>query len=315
MAKVFWRRPATEHDVHWIEANAHVDWTQFDRWDREKYFVSSPSGNGRDVHHKDPFMSGAMEDVVLSFAGFFKEVMKHAAVLEEEIGKRALEQFHLGRIQNSCKYGVNLIYRLMVLHGKMPVKVERFDLNDILRGIDPFISQIKRDEVLFEIDMADDDLPISGDSQLLKQLVAELISNASDALLAGGTITLATRKAKMPMYSPDRADGNNVECALLSIVDTGKGIDDEIGAKIFRPFFTTKPTGTAVGLGLPIVNHVVRVHKGNIKIMSRKGVGTSVRIYLPVLENYTSIRETDRQGNPGKKHNRGKTIVEHQKKP
>ena len=149
----------------------------------------------------------AIEQVALSFGSLFRSVMKHATVLEEEIGKQALEQFHLGRIQDSCVNGVNLVYRLMVLHGKIPMKMEQFDLNDIVRGIDPFISRIMRDDITIEIDMAEDDLPMTGDIRFIKQAIAELILNAKEALPSGGTITLATRKIKMRLNAPDFAYG------------------------------------------------------------------------------------------------------------
>jgi signal transduction histidine kinase len=239
-------------------------------------------------------MANAAENVALSFAVFFKEVMKHAAVLEKEIGNQALEQFHLSRIQDSCVFGVNLIYRLMVLYGKIPVKREQFDLNDIMRSIDPFVFQINRDDILFEIDMADEELPMMGDTQLIKQVIAELLLNASDALPSGGIITLATRKVKMAKNSTVHdACGENGGCALLSVVDTGKGMNDETGRKIFRTFFTTKPIGTGAGLGLPLVDYVVRAHNGSMKIMSRIGEGTSIRVYLPLMKSEARTRGRD----------------------
>jgi signal transduction histidine kinase len=214
--------------------------------------------------------------------------MKHAAVLEEEIGKQALEQFHLGRIQDSCMHGVNLVYRLMVFYEKIPMKVEQFDLNDIVRGIDPFISRIMRDDITIEIDMAEDDLPMMGDIRFMKQAIAELILNANEALPSGGTITLATRKVRMKVNSPDLVY-RNTSYALFSVVDTGRGIEEALRPHIFKSFFTTKPTGAGVGLGLPLVDHVVRAHNGSYKLMSKKGEGTSVRIYLPLARSH----ETD----------------------
>jgi len=276
------RRVATDHDSNYVSTNTHTDWTLFNKWNEERDVVPRRKHNRGGDYGADLTAANALEHLSLSFAGLFRLVMKHADILEEEIGKQALEQFHLGRIQGSCVHGVNLVYRLMVLHGKIPMKMEQFDLNDIIRSIDPFISRIMRDDLTVEIDMAEDDLSMTGDIRFMKQSIAELILNANEALPSGGTITLATRKVKLRLNSPGFAYGEPTGCALLGVIDTGKGIDEEIRPRIFRPFFTTKPKGTSVGLGLPLVDHVVRAHNGSYKLMSKKGEGTSVRIYLPL---------------------------------
>lgn len=267
MSKDNCHRPMTFQGVNPGSMNTHVDWVQITGWKREKEEVS---------FLRDNFLGIAAENVAVSFAGFFKEVMEHAAVLEEEIGNQVAEQFHLGKIKDSCAYGVRLLYRLMVLHGRIPMKQKHFDLNDVLRSIDPFIARIRREDIQFEVDMADNDLPVNGDVRLIKQAVAELLMNASEAVPPGGVITIATRKAEFPYK-------NYKGCALLSICDTGPGIHDEIRSRIFRPFFTTKPKGS--GLGLPLVDHVVRAHNGSMKFVSRKGEGTSVRIYFPLMKS------------------------------
>lgn len=277
------RKVTADDDMRYATINNHTDWTLLNKWNEERDMVTRRKHNGSGDYGADLTAANAVEHLSLSFAGLFRSVMKHAAVLEEEIGKQALEQFHLGRIQDSCVHGVNLVYRLMVLHGKIPMKMEQFDLNDIIRSIDPFISRIMGDDITIEIDMAEDDLPIMGDLRFIKQAIAELILNANEALPSGGTITLATRKIKMRLNAPDFAYGEPTGCALLSVVDTGKGIDKDLRPHIFKPFFTTKPTGAGVGIGLTLVDHVVHAHKGRYKLMSKKGEGTSVRIYLPLV--------------------------------
>lgn len=307
MSKDFRRGTSTGQSAYSGTVNPYIDidWATLTGWNREKHVTFKQKGSGMNSLNADHFIANAAENVVLSFAGFFKEVMEHAAVLEKEIGNQALEQFHLSSIQDSCAFGVNLIYRLLVIHGKIPIKQEQLDLNDIVRSIDPFVSRMNPGDILFEIDMADEDLPMLGDTQLIKQAIAEILLNASDALPSGGIITLATRKVKMAKNPPDYAAyGENGGCALLSVVDTGKGMNAETGQKIFRPFFTTKPTGKGTGLGLPLVDHVVRAHNGSMKIMSKIGEGTSIRVYLPLMKSETRMRVRDITTNSYKKEGR-----------
>jgi signal transduction histidine kinase len=72
--------------------------------------------------------------------------------------------------------------------------------------------------------------------------------------------------------------------AVVSLTDTGKGMTEEIKAKIFEPFFTTKPQGEGTGLGLDIVNKIIKNHNGRIEVESEVGVGTKFKFYLPLNE-------------------------------
>jgi two-component system NtrC family sensor kinase len=119
---------------------------------------------------------------------------------------------------------------------------------------------------------------ISGEPQLIQQVVFDLIGNAKWAiqnknLKDGGTITLKTA------YDP----GNNLVC--FSVSDTGIGIPKEHLEKIFEPFFTTKPVGEGTGLGLSIVYNIVKEHNGIIEVDSELGKWTVFKVCLPAAKN------------------------------
>jgi signal transduction histidine kinase len=115
----------------------------------------------------------------------------------------------------------------------------------------------------------EESLPIGsmvlGDTEKLKQVVLNIVVNALDAMADGGTLRVAVDD-----------DGNDV---VLSIGDTGPGVDPKILAEIFDPFFTTKPAGT--GLGLALVRKIVEQQGGRVALDSRPGEGTTVRVVLP----------------------------------
>jgi two-component system NtrC family sensor kinase len=115
---------------------------------------------------------------------------------------------------------------------------------------------------------------VLGDRNQLETLLLILMSNALDALPAGGTLKIGATAAE-----------NNV---AISVSDNGCGIRQQDLAHVFEPFFTTKPTGKGTGLGLPIAQGIVTEHNGTIAIESSEGVGTVVRVqlpaYLPVAE-------------------------------
>jgi two-component system, LuxR family, sensor kinase FixL len=124
------------------------------------------------------------------------------------------------------------------------------------------------------------DLPIiEADRQRLRQLFLNLLTNATDAMPRGGTLTARLRRGQLN-------DGS--DAVILHFVDTGMGIPPEHMDHIWHTFFTTKPEGKSTGLGLAICRRVVEEHGGTITIDSEPGKGTTVTIALPAGQ--TDIR-------------------------
>jgi signal transduction histidine kinase len=113
------------------------------------------------------------------------------------------------------------------------------------------------------------------DAVQMQQVLVNLIKNAMQAMTKGGTLTLAT--------------GEGADGVWVSVSDSGKGIADEHLKHIFEPFYTTKKKGS--GLGLMIVQRVVRAHNGRIELESRAGRGTMFRIWLPLHERKMRLLE------------------------
>jgi signal transduction histidine kinase len=112
-----------------------------------------------------------------------------------------------------------------------------------------------------------------GNPNRLEQVVINLVTNARDAMPQGGVLTVSTKE--------EAKDGNPF--IRLTVKDSGYGIPEEIIGKVFDPFFTTKETGKGTGLGLSISMGIVREHKGDIKIESVKGFGSSFHVLIPAL--------------------------------
>jgi signal transduction histidine kinase len=116
---------------------------------------------------------------------------------------------------------------------------------------------------------------IQADPDQLRQCLLNLMSNAFDAMADGGTLTVATR---LP-------DSQHIE---LVVSDTGTGMDEETLSKVFTPFYTTKPPGKGTGLGLSIIYGIVKMHRGDIRVQSALGQGTTFTIVLPIRLPETS---------------------------
>ncbi len=148
---------------------------------------------------------------------------------------------------------------------------QQSDLHDILeRAIQGVCGQPNFERVVHIIRHFVSDLPlIQADPAQLMQVFVNLLNNAADAMPGGGAITITTR------LSP----GGTVE---IDIADTGCGIAEENLGKLFTPFFTTKPFGKGTGLGLSIVYGIIKMHRGQIKVSSQPGKGTTFTVALPI---------------------------------
>ena len=108
---------------------------------------------------------------------------------------------------------------------------------------------------------------ISGDARLLEQALVNLLLNACDACERGGEVEVRAS-----------VDGTS---AMFAVLDDGKGISDEIMARVLEPFFTTKPTEEGTGLGLAITSEIVAIHRGTLKLEPRDPRGTIATMRVP----------------------------------
>jgi two-component system, NtrC family, sensor kinase len=149
------------------------------------------------------------------------------------------------------------------------------DLNKIVRSTLSLVShKLKLGNVEVELDLKDDLPPVSCDSSQMQQVVLNLLINAAEATQGHGSGRVNIRTAVAPA-------GNAV---LLQVRDDGEGISPENLPKIFTPFFTTKPEGKGVGLGLAVLYGIVEAHGGDVEVESKAGEGATFTVTLPLAQ-------------------------------
>jgi len=131
---------------------------------------------------------------------------------------------------------------------------------------------------------------IRADSGHLKQVLVNLVRNAAEATEGAGTVTLRTRSARAPL------GGREIEAVILEVIDDGNGISPEVEKRLFDPFFSTKETGT--GLGLPIAARIVERHGGMLQYQTRPGHGTTFGVVLPRESRETGESANSSENSP-----------------
>ena len=189
----------------------------------------------------------------------------------------------LKTIEKQVQGGAKLTSHLLGYARKGKYDVKPIDLNQLLKETSDAFSMTKKN-VTIHRELAKDLFAVEADPGQMEQMLLTLYVNSADAMLAGGELTLKTanvtdKDMKHKLYRPK--PGNYV---LLTVTDTGIGMDKETMDRIFDPFFTTKEMGRGTGLGLASAYGIIKGHGGYIDVESRKEQGATFSIYLPSSE-------------------------------
>jgi signal transduction histidine kinase len=177
----------------------------------------------------------------------------------------------LDQIVATALHSRDIVRRLLVFSRHMPVQKMTIQLDDVVgESIGMFRNLCSRDRIDLRFEPSGSLPPMMADPGQIRQVVSNLLLNAIQAMGDGGTLSVQTR-----------ALDDGVE---LAVGDTGCGMPPEIKDKIFIPFFTTKAAGQGTGLGLAVVNEIVRSHGGTIRVDSQPGKGTLFQVYLPAAQ-------------------------------
>ena len=193
-----------------------------------------------------------------------------------------------------------LTERMLAYAGQSASRMQPLDLAQLLEKIEPLLRASCGRHARWRMEIGDRPLVLKADSTQIEQVVLNFVQNAVDALgEQGGSVRLRLGRAAadgMPMAHlqwPLEAAG---DYAVLSVRDDGPGIDGDSLRRIFEPFYTTKTTGR--GLGLSVVQGIVKAHGGSIRVISEPGIGTEFRVFLPLLPDQSVIAGTEIPGAP-----------------
>lgn len=178
-----------------------------------------------------------------------------------------------------------LIRNLLTFAQRKPVEKKKVYINQVIKkGIEIMEQQTQAKGITVTTGLSAELPPLWGDADQLLQVLFNLFINAIDAIEKTGQIRIITTLILDERRKKPRLDSNPTVNQMIEIVfqDTGSGINPSYLYKIFDPFFTTKPTGKGTGLGLAVVDGILRDHGGEIRVTSVVGHGTTFRILLPI---------------------------------
>lgn len=218
------------------------------------------------------------------FNNLLMGILGNASIVLEELPEDARIRKNVAQIEKTARRAAELIRQMLAYSGKGRFVIETLNLNIVLQDMQPLLGSAvsKKAEIVF--DLAPNLPHMEGDAAQLRQLVMNLAMNASEALEdKPGAITMRTgtmycSKAYLgsTYLDEERAEGDYV---YFEISDTGCGMAEETLAMLFDPFFSTKFTGR--GLGMAAALGIIHGHRGAVKVDSKQGKGTTVRVLFP----------------------------------
>ncbi|MFH1020331.1 MAG: ATP-binding protein [Pseudomonadota bacterium] len=176
------------------------------------------------------------------------------------------------------------------------------DLNGIIKTVEKFIVRVIGEDIACETRLPNEPLAILADGHQIEQVLMNFATNARDAMPKGGTFGITAEQTILHQdFIAAHGFGRPGPYALLTVADSGGGMDEETRNRIFEPFFTTKGVGKGTGLGLAVVYGIIRQHEGFINVYSEPGRGTTFRLYLPLVVADTSEKKnTEEEATPAR---------------
>ncbi|MGJ4744810.1 PAS domain S-box protein [Leptospira sp. SA-E8] len=187
--------------------------------------------------------------------------------------------------QDAIQRGVEINKRLLAFSRKQALNPEACDVNRVLRDFAPILDRIRTEKIEIEYEIADEKAICDIEKTGLENAVLNLALNARDAMPEGGKIFISTGFVRNGDSKGPKISGLEAkDYFLVTVTDTGTGMDDLTKARIFDPFFSTKGGGKGTGLGLTMVYGFVKQSNGFLKVITAPEFGSSFLIFLPVHE-------------------------------
>lgn len=224
-----------------------------------------------------------MLNIIIGYAELVLGKLHHADPLREEVRE----------IIKAGQRSAALTRQLLAFSRKQVLQPEVLDVNALLKNLKNMLQRLIGEDIDLKLVAAKNLDCVRADPVQIEQVIMNLSVNARDAMPLGGKLVIETANVELDgQYArvhPEVMPGRHV---MISLTDTGRGMDNDVLPRIFEPFFTTKEKGKGTGLGLSMVYGIVQQSGGSISVSSEQDKGTVFRIYLPSTDEKPGVKKS-----------------------
>jgi two-component system, cell cycle sensor histidine kinase and response regulator CckA len=222
--------------------------------------------------------------VILGYGG----VLEHKLSANDPLLKNVIE------IRKAGERAAALTQKLLAFSRKQVLRPRVLSLNDLIRDTEGMLRRLIGEDIQLAAELDTTPCNVQADPGQIEQVLMNLVINARDAMQKGGRLLIETKRQDFEAEPAELRSLRPGPYVVLTVSDTGCGMDEQTKARIFEPFFTTKEPGIGTGLGLATVLGIVNQSGGSISVYSELGRGTTFKIYLPLIEDAeTRVEKTE----------------------
>ncbi len=219
------------------------------------------------------------------FNNILTAIIGYSTMMQVQLEQDHPLQGKVSEILRASERAANLTRSLLAYSRKQVTNPVPVGLNTILVNLEVMLRRLIPEHIEVRMQVGGEELSVLADSGQIEQVIMNLAVNARDAMVKGGILSISTDRIILDQeFVSAHGYGVPGSYALITVADTGVGMDEKTRDRIFEPFFTTKEPGKGTGLGLAMVYGIVKQHSGFINCYSELGHGTVFRLYLPLID-------------------------------
>jgi PAS domain S-box-containing protein len=253
------------------------------RWKIEQQFIQA---------QKMEAVGRLTAGIAHDFNNMLSVISGFSDLLLEQTGREDSRHRSIEQIRKAGNRAAALTRQLLAFSRQQVLEPKVVDLNEVVSGSANLISRVIGEDISLNVVLSPSPCAVKVDMTQIEQVIMNLVVNARDAMPNVGQLTIETKRVTLDEeYAARHHPMTPGAYAMLTVSDTGTGMDAATRARIFEPFFTTKELGKGTGLGLATVYGIVKQSGGHIWVYSELGLGTTFKVYLPLLEKAARAEE------------------------
>ena len=245
--------------------------------------------------HKMEAVGRLAGGVAHDFNNLLTVINGYGSMLVEQLHDNPYARSQAEEITEAGNRAAEMVSQLLTFSRRQLIKPQPIVVNSLVENLHRMLGRVIGEHIQFKIVLDENAGMIIADQNQIEAALMNLVSNARDAMLEGGVLTIETSRLLVSRGAADTPDLPDGDYVRFVVRDTGKGMDLETQKHLFEPFFTTKEKGKGTGLGLPSVYGGVQQNGGRIFVSTEVGKGTSFSIYLPAIDGITRLDATAEQ--------------------